>query len=251
MDRVTAQLALELIGRALGDHLAAVDDRQPRGELVGLLQVVGRQQHGLAAAQRASARDLLPHLGADLGVEPGRRLVEEQHLRVVDERHRDVQPPLHPARVAARDPVGRVRQPEALEQLAARRSSAPPAHAVELTLEPEVLAAGGLDVDPRALRDHADRAADPVGLRDHVDPRDGGRPSSGCASVVRIFTAVDLPAPLGPSSPKIVPGSTANDSPSSAVTPFGYVFTRPSASIAFAFRPPPSTISLDARYLNH
>ena len=30
--------------------------------------------------------DLIPHVGAHLGVEPGRRLVEEQHLRAVDER---------------------------------------------------------------------------------------------------------------------------------------------------------------------
>jgi hypothetical protein len=46
-------------------------------------------------------------------------------------------------------------------------------------------------------------------------------PPSGLASVVRIFTAVDLPAPLGPSSANTLPGATANDSPSSAVTPFG------------------------------
>ena len=31
---------------------------------------------------------------------------------------------------------------------------------------------------------------------------------SGRDSVVRIFTVVDLPAPFGPSSPKIVPGAT-------------------------------------------
>ena len=57
-------------------------------------------------------------------------------------------------------------------------------------------------------------------------------PVSGLASVVRIFTAVVLPAPFGPSSPKIVLSGTVKLSPSSARTPPGYVLTRSSAAIA-------------------
>jgi hypothetical protein len=45
-------------------------------------------------------------------------------------------------------------------------------------------------------------------------------------------TAVDLPAPFGPSRPNTVPSSTANDRPSRARTSPGYSFRRPSASIA-------------------
>ena len=44
-------------------------------------------------------------------------------------------------------------------------------------------------------------------------------PESGRASVVRIFIVVDLPAPFGPKSPKIVPASTENVRPFSAFTP--------------------------------
>ena len=55
-------------------------------------------------------------------------------------------------------------------------------------------------------------------------------PASGWASVVSTRTAVVLPAPLGPSSPRIVPGATPKDTPSSAwVSP--YRFIRPSAWI--------------------
>ena len=43
---------------------------------------------------------------------------------------------------------------------------------------------------------------------------------------------VDLPAPFGPSKPKIVPASTAKLSSSSAKTSPGYVFLRLDASIA-------------------
>ena len=64
-------------------------------------------------------------------------------------------------------------------------------------------------------------AAHSVGVRDHVDATHKRLPASGVASVVRILTAVDLPAPLGPSSANTLPRATLNESPSSAVTPFG------------------------------
>ena len=63
-------------------------------------------------------------------------------------------------------------------------------------------------------------------------------PWSGRASVVRILMVVDLPAPFGPSRPKITPRGTVMLSPSRARTPSrrprtAYVFTRPLASMAF------------------
>src|SRR5271157_4372903 len=44
-------------------------------------------------------------------------------------------------------------------------------------------------------------------------------PESDVASVVRILTAVDFPAPFGPNNPKTVPGATVKLSSSSALTP--------------------------------
>ena len=41
-------------------------------------------------------------------------------------------------------------------------------------------------------------------------------PASGTASVVRIRTAVVLPAPLGPSTPRTEPAGTAKSTPPSA-----------------------------------
>ena len=49
-------------------------------------------------------------------------------------------------------------------------------------------------------------------------PATVAEPPSGWASVVRIFTVVDLPAPFGPSSPKTVPAGTEKVRPSSACT---------------------------------
>jgi len=114
VNRVALQLCLQLL-RGAGRHdLATVENRQLGGELVGLLEVVGRKQDGQAFLVR-QAFDLLPHLGSYLGVETGRRLVEEEDLRPVYERGGDVEPTLHATRVVAGDALGRVREPELLE----------------------------------------------------------------------------------------------------------------------------------------
>jgi len=52
--------------------------------------------------------------------------------------------------------------------------------------------------------------------------------------VVRIRTAVVLPAPLGPSNPYTVPGATARSMPSSATTSPNRL-VRPATSMAGAF----------------
>ena len=48
-----ADRGLELVGRALRDLTAAVDDRDAVGELVGLVEVLSGQQHGAAVARPA------------------------------------------------------------------------------------------------------------------------------------------------------------------------------------------------------
>ncbi len=70
------------------------------------------------------------------------------------------------------------------------------------------------------------------GSRSTSSPATRADPESGLVSVVRIFTAVDLPAPLGPSRAKIVPLRTSRLRPSSARTSPGYVLTRSAAWIA-------------------
>src|SRR3954452_16776780 len=80
----------ELARRPLGQDAAALDDRHAVGERLGLVEVVRRQEHGLAeVAQRA---DGVPGRPAGRRVEPGRRLVEEHQLGVADERQAEVEP---------------------------------------------------------------------------------------------------------------------------------------------------------------
>ena len=65
----------------------------------------------------------------------------------MDEPQADVEPPLHPAGIAADDPVGRRRQPEQIEQLGDPRFERPPAHPLNAALKNQVLAAGRIAVD--------------------------------------------------------------------------------------------------------
>jgi len=82
------------------------------------------------------------------------------------------------------------------------------------------------------LRGGGGIAAAEADLASRLDPT-SARPLLARTRPQAIFVSVDLPAPFGPSSPKIVPASTAKPSPSSARTPPGYVFLRFDASIAF------------------
>ena len=66
------------------------------GELLGLVEVVRREEDGLA--ERAERADHLPRRAARLRVEAGGRLVEEDEVGVADERDAEVEPPLLAAR---------------------------------------------------------------------------------------------------------------------------------------------------------
>ena len=122
------------------------------------------------------------------------------------------------------------REVELLEQLvrALARSRRP--QVVEPPDHLEVLEAGQVLVDGGVL------AASPIARtrgrsRDDVDAGDPRRPPSGFSSVVRIRTAVVLPAPFGPSSPRTDPVATPRSTPSSATT-FPNRFEAPSSRSA-------------------
>ena len=79
----------ESAGRVESDDLAGMDDRDPVAESLGLVDVVGREQdRDLVAVAQVS--DHLEQLVADARVEADRRLVEEQHLGLGDERAGDL-----------------------------------------------------------------------------------------------------------------------------------------------------------------
>ena len=78
VQRAAADRRLQPRRRALGDDLAAVDDGDPVGELVGLVEVLRAEQDGRALGDERA--DDVPHLVARARVEARRRLVEEHEL---------------------------------------------------------------------------------------------------------------------------------------------------------------------------
>jgi hypothetical protein len=204
--------------------------------------VGGEQDRQPLVAREAG--DERPHVRADLGIEPGRGLVEEEHRRAVDQPDGDVESPLHAAGVGARRPIGDGRQAEVAEQLlhTAARLGAP--QAVDPGLQAEVLATGRVGVHPRALADHADHPPHALRLSPHVqagdrraavvrpreraqhlhggglagavraeEPEDGSRldlesePVEGAdPSGVRLREIPGLDAPVHPSLPPLRPG---------------------------------------------
>jgi len=86
-----AVTAAEGLGGAIGDDTAGGDHRDPVGEVLGLVHVVGGEKDGLA--QGPQAGDDLPGGAPGGGVKAGGGLVEEDELRVADQGEGEVQPP--------------------------------------------------------------------------------------------------------------------------------------------------------------
>ena len=157
LEALAADLVLQLVGGALGDHLAVVDHRDPVGEPVGLVEVLGGEQHRRPVGDPPF--DRLPEPDPAARVEPGRRLVEEEHRRPRDQRRGEVEPPPHPARVGAHQPAARFGEVEALQQLGRPRLRLALRQVVELADHLQVLEPGQVLVDRRVLAGEADPPA--------------------------------------------------------------------------------------------
>jgi hypothetical protein len=173
---VAAAAPAQFLGRPLRDDPPAVDDQHAVTERIGLLEVVRREEDGRAAIV-AQAAHVLPHVRARLRIEPGGRLVEEQQAGLVDQAHRDVEPPPLTAGERLRPALPGIRQLELLEQRVGASRRDVGVDAVEQRLIDEFLADSGLGVGAPTLCDvtdaptHLDRlgaqivARDPSGAR--------------------------------------------------------------------------------------
>jgi hypothetical protein len=162
--------ALELVGGALGDQPAVVQQRDLVGELVGLLQVLGGEQDRGSAGHQVA--DDLPHGAAAARVQAGGRLVQEEDARVADQAHRQVEPAPHAAGVGGGRLPGRLGQVEPVQQLGGAPPAFAPAQVAEVGHQGEVLLAGEQVVHRGELAGDADHLADRVGVPGHVVARD-------------------------------------------------------------------------------
>ena len=201
LDRRLADLGLQLRGRALGDDLAVVDDPDPVGEDVRLLEVLRRQEDGDALVPR-EAPDLLPQRRAALRVEPRGRLVEE-------ERSTGRGSARAPGRAAASSrpstcgSCGRRRR-SGRRGRAACRSAPCGGHRGSRAGTPAGAGARGRSGTGRAPSPAGRRRSRPAPSapsRWTSKPATVARPALGGRRVVSMCTVVDFPAPFGPRKP--------------------------------------------------
>ena len=97
------------------DQLAAADDADAVGHLLGFLDVMGGEDDRRAVGAKLAHQ--VPHVAAKLDVDAGGRLVEEQDVGLVAQRLGDHHPALHPAGEVHHDRLALVPQRQALEQV--------------------------------------------------------------------------------------------------------------------------------------
>ena len=128
--------------------------------------------------------DRVPELEPAAGVQPRRRLVQQQDPRPADEAGPEVEPAPHAARVGAHEAVGGVDEADLLQDGTGADPGSPPALAEEPRDHLQVLPAGHRRLDRRVLARQADQAPDDVRLPADVvapDPQDAAvGPDEGC-----------------------------------------------------------------------
>jgi hypothetical protein len=136
----------------------------------------GEQHRGAGRDERAHR---VPDLGAAARIQPGGRLVEEEHRGRQDHAHGEVEPPAHAAGVLADRPGAGVGEVEAIQQLVGAPAGGP-RRQVEQPAEHHQVAAAVEDlVDRGVLADQPDPPPYVRGLRGHVEAVDRGSPAVG------------------------------------------------------------------------
>ena len=195
---------LELGRRALGDLDATVDDRDPVGELVGLVEVLGGEQDRAAVGDQLADRG--PHLAARARVETGGRLVEEDQRRPADQADREVEPAAHATGELGDLPVRGVLQRELGEQDRGALPGLGLGQPEQPAEQHQVLGGGQVLVDRGVLPGDTEQLTHLVRVGPDVDAEDLGvaavdpqqrrqhREHRGLAGAVRAEHAEDLAA---------------------------------------------------------
>ena len=190
----------ELRRRALGDDPGLVHDHQPVAQLLGLVHVVGGedQRHTLLFEPEQSIPQHVPRLR----VETGGRLVEQQHLRLVDQAAGDGEPALHAAGQRVDLGVAPVAELHEVEQLLGplpdNRLGQPEVAPVDQQVFPD----GQLHVQRVLLRDHAEPAPDPGAVGGRIQTEDPQRAGGDRGDAADHPHRAALAGPVGTEEPE-------------------------------------------------
>ena len=187
-----------------------IDDRNAVGQRVGLLQIMRRQQHRLAATDHPA--NLVPQHAPRFHVEPDRRLVQKNQIRIAANRQRKQHALPLPAREIAELAVAQFFQTRGGQHFrrapsASRNTWKTGRCARARAAFPELAPLATWPRFSSGFQDSSGRRRKHALFPNWA----GSNPSSS-------FTAVVLPAPFGPSKATTSPARTRKSTPRSART---------------------------------
>ena len=166
---VSPEAAESSAGRTLGDQAASAQHADTVGEVLDLVEVVRREQHGrTAGAQRA---DQVPRTAARRRVEPSGRLVEEQQIGIPDDAESEVEAAALAAGESVAALVDRLVESDQPDALLDR-----PRSSVAAPVQGEHLAHRQHSFDSRGLQNDADPIAERTIGVGRVAAEHGDRP---------------------------------------------------------------------------
>jgi hypothetical protein len=154
-----------------------VDDRDPVGQLVGLVEVLRGEEHRGAVLHDCA--DEFPDLVAAVRIEPRGGLVEEQQVRGEDDARGEVDPSPHAAGVGLDLAACRLGESEAVQQLFGPGLRLRAGEAEQAAEQLQVLCTGEILVDGCELPGQADAVAHRGGVANDVMAKHSRRPSVG------------------------------------------------------------------------
>ena len=164
----------ELLGGAAGKEAAVVEDDDVVAALRFVHVMRGDEDRAPALGCGGDLGELVPDGAAGLRVEADGGLVEDQDGRIVDQRARDLEAPLHAAGERADDRVAHAGEADPRELLLGSVAALAARDAEDGAVEVEVLAGSQPVVERRILEDDAARATDGEGVGLHVVAIDEG-----------------------------------------------------------------------------
>ncbi len=201
--------------RAVREQASLADDDDALGQRLDIVHVVRRQHHGYALLAVEPAHEVA-HGELRGRIESDGRLVEEQDCRLVQQGGGNL------ARMRWPSESWRTGWASSDSSRISHDSSRPAAivrrrHAVDVGQEIEAIEHGQVPPELAALAEHHADARDvPHAVSYGTRPPTSNRPRVGRRMPDRIFTVVDLPAPLGPMKASSSPRSSEKLMPFSA-----------------------------------
>ena len=150
---------------AFGNFFAMVNDQQAVAQTFGLVHEVRGEQNGFALLHQHL--QTLPHQVARLRIQAGGRLVQHQHLRLVDECARQTQAPFHAARQLAGFGFGFAGQRTKLQQVGNAGLDVSVFHAEVTAIHQQIFLGGEVGIQGVHLCHHTQAALDGQGIFGH------------------------------------------------------------------------------------